>query len=108
MIPPKNIAEHAANVKAAGGGGVLMPCCPLMHGTGLFTAIGSLAPGGTVVTMGGASFDADEAWAASSSHKVTGLAIVGDAFAKPLLRALDDEQGRYDISFGASASSRAA
>ena len=29
---------------------------------------------------------------------MTGLAIVGDAFAKPLLRALDDEQGRHDIS----------
>ena len=39
-----------------------------------------------------------EAWAAVERHKVTGLAIVGDAFAKPLLRALDDEQGRYDIS----------
>ncbi len=48
MIAPKNIAEHAANVKAAGGGGVLLPCCPLMHGTGLFTAIGSLAAGGAV------------------------------------------------------------
>ncbi len=98
LIPPKDIAEHAANVAAAGAAGVLMPCCPLMHGTGLFTAIGSLAQGGTVVTMGGASFDAGEAWAAVERHKVTGLAIVGDAFAKPLLRALDDEQGRYDIS----------
>ena len=98
MIAPKNVAEHAANVKAAGGSGVLMPCCPLMHGTGLFTAIGTLAQGGTVVTMGGNSFDANDAWATVARHKVTGLAIVGDAFAKPLLRALDEEQGRYDIS----------
>ncbi len=98
MIPPKHVAEHAANVKAAGGTGVLLPCCPLMHGTGLFTAIGTLAQGGTVVTMGGSSFDADAAWASVARHKVTGLAIVGDAFAKPLLRALDAEQGRYDIS----------
>ena len=98
LIPPKNIAEHAANVKAAGGTGVLLPCCPLMHGTGLFTAIGTLAQGGTVVTMGGNSFDPDEAWATVARHKVTGLAIVGDAFAKPLLRALDEEQGRHDIS----------
>jgi acyl-CoA synthetase (AMP-forming)/AMP-acid ligase II len=98
MVPPKTVAEHAANVKAAGGGGVLLPCCPLMHGTGLFTAIGSLAQGGAVVTMGGHSFDAAEAWTQVARHKVTGLAIVGDAFAKPLLHALDEEQGRYDIS----------
>jgi acyl-CoA synthetase (AMP-forming)/AMP-acid ligase II len=98
LIPPKSVAEHAANVKAAGGTGVLMPCCPLMHGTGLFTAIGTLAQGGTVVTMGGNSFDPNDAWATVARHKVTSLAIVGDAFAKPLLRALDEEQGRYDIS----------
>jgi 3-oxocholest-4-en-26-oate---CoA ligase len=97
MVPPKDVAEHAANVKAIGGGGVLLPCCPLMHGTGLFMAIGTLAQGGTVVTMGGHSFDADEAWATVQRHKVNSLAIVGDAFAKPLLRALDNEQGRYDI-----------
>jgi acyl-CoA synthetase (AMP-forming)/AMP-acid ligase II len=98
LVPPKNLSEHAANVNAAGGGGTLLPCCPLMHGTGLFTAIAVLAQGGTVVTMGGHSFDADVAWATVQRHKVNSLAIVGDAFAKPLLRALDDEQGRYDIS----------
>jgi 3-oxocholest-4-en-26-oate---CoA ligase len=98
MVPPKTVAQHAANVRAAGGGAVLLPCCPLMHGTGLFTSIGALAQGGSVVTMGGHSFDADEAWSTVQRHRVTGLAIVGDAFAKPLLRALDDEQGRYDIS----------
>jgi fatty-acyl-CoA synthase len=98
LVAPKNLSEHAANVQAAGGGGTLMPCCPLMHGTGLFTAIAVLAQGGTVVTMGGNSFDADIAWATVQRHKVNSLAIVGDAFAKPLLRALDEEQGRYDIS----------
>ncbi len=98
LIPPKTVAEHAQNVKAAGGSGVLMPCCPLMHGTGLFTAIGTLAQGGSVVTMGGNSFDPNDAWASVARHRVTSLAIVGDAFAKPLLRALDEEQGRHDIS----------
>ena len=29
---------------------------------------------------------------------MTSLAIVGDAFAKPMLRELDDEPGHYDIS----------
>jgi fatty-acyl-CoA synthase len=69
-----------------------------MHGTGLFTAIAALAGGGTVVLLEGESFDADEAWRVVQKHKVNSLAIVGDAFGKPLLRALDEEQGRYDIS----------
>ena len=69
-----------------------------MHGTGLLTSISALAQGGSVVTMGGHSFDPDVAWQTVQRHRVTGLAIVGDAFGKPLLRALDEEQGRYDIS----------
>ncbi len=98
MVPPKSVAEHAANVKRSGGGGPMIPCCPLMHGTGLLTAIGSLLQGGTVLLLESPSFDAEEAWRAVAKHKATGLAIVGDAFAKPLLRALDEEQGRFDIS----------
>jgi fatty-acyl-CoA synthase len=98
MQPPKDAAEHAANVKKYGPGGAMMPCCPLMHGTGLFTAIGSLASGGTVVLLEGESFDAEEAWRVVQKHRVNALAIVGDAFGKPLLRVLDDEQGRFDIS----------
>jgi fatty-acyl-CoA synthase len=98
MVAPVDLAAHAANVKRSGGGGSLIPCCPLMHGTGLLTAMGSLAQGGTVVLLEDASFDAEEAWAAVAKHRVTGLAIVGDAFGKPLLRALDEEQGRFDIS----------
>jgi acyl-CoA synthetase (AMP-forming)/AMP-acid ligase II len=98
MQPPKDPAEHAENVRRLGPGGSVMPCCPLMHGTGLFTAIAALAGGGTVVLLEGESFDANEAWRVVQQHKVNSLAIVGDAFGKPLLRALDEEQGRYDIS----------
>jgi len=85
-------------VRRAGGGARLMPCCPLMHGTGLFTAIGTLAQGGSVVTLEGLSFDAEECLAAVDRWQVNGLAIVGDAFAKPLLRALDAADGKYDVS----------
>lgn len=87
--PPASVAEHAANVKAAGVSPRLCPCCPMMHGTGLFTAIGTLASGGCIVTMTAPSFDAEELWDLIETHKVTGLAIVGDAFAKPMLRSLD-------------------
>jgi len=98
MQPPKDAKEHAANVARLGPGGSLIPCCPLMHGTGLFTAIAALASGGTVVLLEGESFDAHEAWRVVEKHQVNSLAIVGDAFGKPLLRALEEHTPRYDIS----------
>ncbi|MDZ7827276.1 MAG: hypothetical protein U5R48_16180 [Gammaproteobacteria bacterium] len=69
-----------------------------MHGTGLFTAIGTLAQGGSIVTLTGHSFDPAECLATVDRWKVNSLAIVGDAFAKPLLRELDAHPGRYDLS----------
>jgi fatty-acyl-CoA synthase len=98
MIPPKDVAEHAENVRKAGGGGVFVPCCPLMHGTGLLSAINVLSQGGTVVTLTQPSFDAVELLETIERRKVNSLAIVGDAFAKPILRELDTHPGRYDLS----------
>jgi len=97
MVPPPDLAAHAENVRAMGGGRRLLPCCPLMHGTGLFTSIATLAAGGSVVTLTHPSFDAAECLAAVERHRVNGLAIVGDAFAAPLLRELEANPGRYDI-----------
>ena len=98
LVPPQSLAEHVENVRAAGGGGRLIPCCPLMHGTGLFTAIGALAQGGSIVTLTGQGFDPAECLATVDRWNVNSLAIVGDAFAKPLLRELDAHPGRYDLS----------
>ncbi|MEQ8482883.1 MAG: acyl-CoA synthetase [Pseudomonadales bacterium] len=96
MIPPQDLDEHCRNVAAAPGG-TLTPCCPQMHGTGLLTSISALAMGGTIVTLTHPSFDATELWETVERRKVNGLAIVGDAFAKPMLRELDANPGRYDI-----------
>jgi acyl-CoA synthetase (AMP-forming)/AMP-acid ligase II len=60
-----------------------------MHSTGLTTAIATLCAGGTVVTLTAAGFDADECLDAIDRHAVTTLSIVGDAFGRPLLAALD-------------------
>lgn len=98
LIPPNSLAEHVENVRRAGGGGRLIPCCPLMHGTGLFTAIGALAQGGGILTLEGHSFDAAECLEAVTKWQANTLAIVGDAFAKPLLRELEANGNRYDIT----------
>ena len=95
---PETLAEHIANVREAGSGTRQLPACPLMHGTGLFTAIPALLGGGAIVTLESARFDAHELWHTVDRHKVQAVAIVGDAFAKPMLRALEDKPGEYDIS----------
>jgi fatty-acyl-CoA synthase len=95
---PADIADHVAIFKETGQGPINLPACPLMHGTGLFTALSSMLAGGTVVTLESQHFDADEMWAAIDRHRVSQVIIVGDAFAKPMLRALDAAPGRHDAS----------
>ena len=80
---------------------VHLPASPLMHGTGQFTTFQSMFLGGTIVTLESRSFDPDELWRVVARERVTNMAIVGDAFAKPMLRALEDAEARgepYDIS----------
>jgi len=97
-VVPTNIAEHAALVQQQGPGNRCIPACPQMHGTGLLTSFGTLCMGGTVITLEGQNFDPVELWDTVERHKVMTMAIVGDAFAKPMLRALDDHEGRWNLS----------
>jgi 3-oxocholest-4-en-26-oate---CoA ligase len=75
-----------------------MPAAPLMHGTGLFNAISNLMIGGSITTMVGRHFSAVEFLDDVQRHAINSTSIVGDAFAKPILRALDAEPDRWDIS----------
>jgi acyl-CoA synthetase (AMP-forming)/AMP-acid ligase II len=75
-----------------------LPAAPLMHGTGALNAMWNLVLAGSIVTMLGRSFDAAEMLDTIETHRVNGTSIVGDAMAKPLLRALDAEPKRWDIS----------
>ncbi len=95
---PETLDELAAAHAAAGQGPRVLPAPPLMHGTGLFTAMGAMLAGGSVVTLESERFDADEMLRAIDWHKPTALAIVGDSFAKPLLNALNANPGKYDVS----------
>jgi acyl-CoA synthetase (AMP-forming)/AMP-acid ligase II len=81
-----------------GPGMTLLPACPLMHGTGGFTALECLSEGGRVVLLPSRQFDAVELLDTVEREKVNGLIIVGDAFAKPILAALDAQPGRWGLS----------
>ena len=88
---------HAELIKS-GPGMTILPACPLMHGTGAFTAMECLSEGGHVVLLSSRQFDPIELLDTVESEKVNGLVIVGDAFAKPILAALDAHPGRWDLS----------
>ena len=74
------------------------PACPLMHGTGLFITLSTLAGGGTVVLIDQVGLDAALIWSEVERNDVQVLTIVGDVFARPLLTALDAEPDRWDLS----------
>jgi 3-oxocholest-4-en-26-oate---CoA ligase len=91
LTPPTNVDEMLALPDQLDHATPWLPACPQMHGTGMW--LGTMAPhllGGTVVTLPGRSFDADELWRTVEANGVEAVVIVGDAFAKPMLRALDD------------------
>ena len=66
---------------------------PQMHGTGLLSTLSTLARGGCVITLPSPGFAPLEALAACAAHAPNYAAIVGDAFARPLLAALDHGAG---------------
>lgn len=86
--PPDTIAEHVDNVRAGKGRQKALVLPPLMHGTGLIIAMGTLSKGGTVVTLPG-NFDPALAVTVCRDEACDYAVIVGDAFARPLLKALD-------------------
>jgi fatty-acyl-CoA synthase len=75
-----------------------IPACPLMHGTGQFTSLLILSAGGAVVCLEERKLDIEELLDTIEREKVRAIAIVGDAFAKPILRALEAEPERWDLS----------
>jgi fatty-acyl-CoA synthase len=77
---------------------ICLIACPLMHGTGLFMALATLIGDGTVVTLTGAKFDPYQLLRTVAANRVTSIILVGDAFARPILRALDVALGESDIS----------
>ncbi len=95
------VASVAAEIAAAGKSPVNMTAPPLMHGTALFLAFGTFVMGGTVVLLGGRSFDAAELVDLVAREGVTQLSIVGDAFAKPIVAELERREAAgedFDLS----------
>jgi 3-oxocholest-4-en-26-oate---CoA ligase len=86
---PADLDEHVANVLKLPEPTPFMPLSPLMHGAASLMAILMLAQGIPVLTAPGEKFDADMTLDLVKRYQVSGIAMVGDAFAIPLVEALD-------------------
>lgn len=74
-----------------------LPAAPLMHGTAYVFASTILNRGGTVVTLQGRQLDIVELLDTVQERRVTELCIVGDAFCRPMVDALDAAPDRWDL-----------
>lgn len=74
-----------------------LPAAPLMHGTAYVFASTILNRGGCVTTLTRRQLDIAELLDAIQSGPVTDLCIVGDAFCRPMVDALDAAPGRWKV-----------
>lgn len=97
-----DIPASARKLVDEGRAMVAMSGPPLMHGTGCW--LGQMAPhlfGATAVLSASRNFDADDILRTVSREKVNLLVIVGDAFARPMQRRLEElaeEGSELDLS----------
>jgi acyl-CoA synthetase (AMP-forming)/AMP-acid ligase II len=104
LTPPKDVAGVAGCAATLSDGGrspVFLPASPLIHGAALYLAQAALLLGGLVVSLEGRSFDAHELWRTVAAERVNQVAIVGDAFARPMVEALEQAEAAgtpYDTS----------
>jgi len=93
-LPIPQTAEELANVirslQQDGDAPITIPACPFMHGAGLWAGVFMTHNvGGCVVIYRNDKFDPQRLWALAQRERATDIVIVGDAFARPMLAALD-------------------
>ncbi|HEX4777720.1 MAG TPA: AMP-binding protein, partial [Acidimicrobiia bacterium] len=91
---PEELADRARDTRITR----CLPACPFMHGTAHWMAFTTLFSGGTVVISTDRRFDARRLWELIAAENVNFLVIVGDAFARPLVDALDRFGETVDLS----------
>jgi fatty-acyl-CoA synthase len=94
---PQDVGQLVATVQALRAKGVVpavLPSSPLMHTAGLANSLPFQMLGGRCVTLPNRNFDPLEIWRTIERERVMCMIIVGDAFARPMLAALDEARAR--------------
>ncbi len=79
---------------------------PLMHGAAQIATLSQWFIGSTIVLL--PKFSAEAVWQAVNDHGVNSVIITGDAVARPLIEALEANEGRWNTDSLVSLSSSAA
>ena len=98
---PIEAAETARRIADAGREIRQLCAAPLMHGTSGIPGLATLSHGGMLATLASRNFDADELWQTVADEGITMVTMVGDAFGRAMVEALDRAvaEGRaYDLS----------
>ena len=101
---PTNVEELIASVRRIREAGRVtrqLAAAPLMHGTSGISGLTTHTTGGAILTLEERSFSGDALFQAVERHGATHLTIVGDAFSRPMLEALEGAKERgepYDLS----------
>ncbi|MGI8662867.1 MAG: acyl-CoA synthetase [Acidimicrobiales bacterium] len=99
--------DMVAKGQALGMQLTFLPIAPLMHGATQWSVMGQSFQGHRTVLV--PRFDPHEVWALMEAEKANVLFITGDAMARPLVEALEEEPSRgRDLSSMYSVSSTAA
>jgi acyl-CoA synthetase (AMP-forming)/AMP-acid ligase II len=98
VAPGESVDELIARITPGDKGTIALVACPLMHGTGQFSAFITLAMGGCILTMPNRNFDPAKLWETVEKDSVNSIVIVGQAFAGPLLESLDANPGKWNLS----------
>jgi len=85
--------------RAATPGRGTLSCAPLMHGAAQWSAFSCLLAGRPFVMSSVTNhFDPVDTWELAAREQVGMILIVGDAFGRPLVDALEANLGRWDLS----------
>ena len=94
ITAPEEIADRCTEARTR-----CVPACPFMHGTAHWMGFSALFTGGTVVIPIEHHLDPLALWRLVERDQANFMVIVGDAFARPMLDALNSDEGRgIDVS----------
>ena len=89
---PAGVAELAKDNRSR-----YLLASPFAHGTAQWMALSALLSGATVIVDAAPTFAAERLWDLAEAERASVLVIVGDAFARPLVEALDRRPHRWQL-----------
>ncbi len=95
--PDAHPDEQRRAALAARPASIMLPACPLSHGTAQWVTFRMLLTGSAVVLDPSPRLTPEHIWDLVDTEGVSRLTIVGDAIARPLLDALEAQPKRWSL-----------